>query len=328
MDSERLQPDAPALIALDWGTSTVRAYLMGVGGQLLATEARPWGIMHTPDRDFSAAYRALTGAWQEVHPGLPAIASGMIGSAQGWVQAPYCPCPAGLGDLASAIIDVPAGDGVLHIIPGIALRGAAPNVMRGEETQVAGAMALQPDLATALFVLPGTHSKWVDVREGRVQRFDTHMTGELFAVLRDHSILGRPAADSAATAPAEPGQAFDQAVFRVRDCGGTALSPLLFLCRSLVLDGTLRPEASLDFLSGLLIGEELRSALSLPRAAPLLVGDPGACARYRRAFDLFGLRDVRVLSDTAPAGLWQIAHHAGLVAAPLDPSLWEHADVR
>ena len=280
--------------------------------------------MHTPGRDFAAAYDAMTAPWRATWPGLPAIASGMIGSAQGWAQAPYRACPASPADLASATITVPTADGVLHIIPGIAAHGASPNVMRGEETQIAGALALYPHLAgETLFVLPGTHSKWVDVQAGRVQRFDTHMTGELFAVLRDHSILGRPASDAGA-APGGPGIAFDRAVGRARLAGGGALSPLLFLCRSLVLDGALRPEDSLDFLSGLLIGEELRSALSTQRAAPMLIGDPGACARYVRAFALFDVTDMSVLQDTAPAGLWQVAHHAGLVAAPLDPASWEH----
>ena len=318
-------PNSPALIALDWGTSTVRASLMGPGGRMLATQARPWGIMHTPGRDFAAAYDTITAAWRAADPGMPAIASGMIGSAQGWAQAPYCACPAGPADLAAAMITVPTAGGVLHVIPGIATHGASPNVMRGEETQVAGALALYPHLADAtLFVLPGTHSKWVDVRGGRVQRFDTHMTGELFAVLRDHSILGRPAADADHAAPGGPGDAFDQGVARARQGGPGALSPLLFLCRSLVLDGALRPEHSLDFLSGLLIGEELRSALTTARAAPMLVGDPAACARYLRAFALFGVAGVSVLRDTAPAGLWQVAHHAGLVAAPIDPAPWEH----
>ncbi len=325
MTSPRAHAHSPALIALDWGTSTVRAMLMGDGGRVLATESRPWGIMHTPGRDFGAAYATMTAAWRAAHPGLPAIASGMIGSAQGWVQAPYCACPASPAALASAMATIATTDGTLHVIPGVASHGATPNVMRGEETQVAGALALHAHLAeAALFVLPGTHSKWVDVQHGRIQRFDTHMTGELFAVLRDHSILGRPAAEVGITAPPDLGVAFDQAVARVRDGGASALSPLLFLCRSLVLEGRLPPQDSLDFLSGLLVGEELRSALGVPRAAPLLVGDPAACARYRRAFALFGIPDVSVLADTAPAGLWQVAHHAGLVPTPLDPSHWEN----
>ena len=279
--------------------------------------------MHTPGRDFAAAYDAMTASWRASDPGLPAIASGMIGSAQGWIQAPYCPCPARPADLATAMATVPTAGGALHIIPGIAAHGASPNVMRGEETQIAGALALHPHLADAtLFVLPGTHSKWVDVRDGRIQRFDTHMTGELFAVLRDHSILGRPAAEAAAK-PAASGVAFHEGVARAREAGAGAVSPLLFLCRALVLDGGLRPEDSLDFLSGLLIGEELRSALATQRAAPMLIGDPGACARYLRAFALFGVSGVSVLQDTAPAGLWQVAHHAGLVAAPLDPASLE-----
>src|SRR5690242_68978 len=108
---------AAALIALDWGTTSLRAYLLAADGAVLDERAEPWGIMRVPDGDFAAPFAAVTNAWRERRPALPAVAAGMIGSAQGWVQAPYCPCPAGAERLAAAL--VLAGGGALHVVPGV-----------------------------------------------------------------------------------------------------------------------------------------------------------------------------------------------------------------
>ncbi|WP_282615003.1 2-dehydro-3-deoxygalactonokinase [Roseomonas gilardii] len=307
---------SPALIALDWGTSSLRAYLLGADGVVLDRRGAAQGIMQVADGDFAAAFEAVAGEWRRRWPDLESIACGMIGSAQGWVEAPYLPCPAGPEELAGGLVPVPGG--ALRVVPGVAQYGESPNVMRGEETQIAGALALNPALrARSLLVMPGTHSKWVTIGQGRIARFDTYMTGELFAVLRGHSILGRfardtpkPAEDAAADA------AFLRGVRAVRE--GGHLAPLLFSARALVLTGGLRPELSLDYLSGLLIGEELLCGLrgqGLDRAeGVVLIGDPALCRRYREALALFGVSEVREIEDAATAGLWRIATQAGLVA--------------
>jgi 2-dehydro-3-deoxygalactonokinase len=305
----------PRLIGLDWGTSSLRAYLLADAETVIDVRSRPWGIMHTPPGGFAAAFHDTVGDWRGADLDLPAIASGMIGSTQGWAQAAYCACPAGPHELAAALTRVRVGDDeVLSIVPGIQLLGDAPNVMRGEETQIAGALALNPALCEqSMLVLPGTHSKWVAVHDGRVEHFDTYLTGELFAVLRDHSILGRPA--QAAEAPRLPSwTAFARGVEVARGAGEKGISPKLFLTRSLVLQGTLHATESLDFLSGMLIGEELRSALgAIPDGAPALIGDAALCERYRRAFAHFGLADVRCFDGVAAAGLWSIAMLAGML---------------
>lgn len=303
---------AARLIALDWGTSSLRALLLGDTGAVLAQRTVPLGIMRVPAGGFPQAFAQVVGDWRHARPDLPAIASGMVGSAQGWQEAPYCR-NAGMAEIANALQRVPSGDGgVLHIVPGLSFERPRPEVMRGEETQVFGAMALQPALCeSATVVLPGTHSKWVDVSEARVTACQTFMTGELFAVLQQHSILGRFAQQgAAATGPDDA--AFDAGVAAAKaNTGGIA--PLLFSARARVLRGAMPASASLDYLSGLLIGDELRCMLDQPAPPVVLIGEPSLVARYRRAFGGFGIDAVPAIAGAAQAGLWHIARRAGLV---------------
>ena len=304
---------AARLIALDWGTSALRAHLLSDGGALIEERRRPWGLLHLPEGGFAAALQGVAGDWLAAMPALPLIASGMVGSAQGWREAPYAGCPADGAALAAQLLRFEAMPGVvLHIVPGVRLGGSRPDVMRGEETQVMGLLALQPALAGgATLLMPGTHSKWVRVEAGRIVDFHTYMTGELFALLREHSILGRPARDAVAVAASDG--AFDRGIEALRAAGADGATSLLFSARALVLGGQLKAADSLDYLSGLLIGEELRCALPADRrVAPVLVGDAALCARYLRALALFG-RDAQSAGEgTAAAGLWQIATQAAL----------------
>jgi 2-dehydro-3-deoxygalactonokinase len=224
----------------------------------------------------------------------------MVGSRQGWVEAPYCEAPAGAAALASRLAAVP-GMG-LSIVPGIVLTGARPDVMRGEETQVAG--ALDED-AGGLVVLPGTHSKWVDVRAGQIHQFRTFMTGEVFAALRDHSILG-----TFAPGEAEDAAAFDRGVAAAH--GATdGIAALLFSARALVLTGGLAASGARDYLSGLLIGDELRAAPD--GARPLLIGEAALCRRYERAMRRCGIHATMADPGATALGLWRIAGRAGLI---------------
>jgi 2-dehydro-3-deoxygalactonokinase len=294
------------LVALDWGSSSLRAYLLGERGRIVDRRAEPWGILQLPEGDFRGAFDRITADWRTVSNALPAIASGMIGSAQGWVAAPYVDLPAGAEQLARRLASVPGT--ALRIVPGLAQIGASPDVMRGEETQIVGALAADPGLADALVVLPGTHSKWVRLAGGRIREFTTYMTGELFSVLRAHSILGR-LAKARADEPEPDSAAFARGVAAAqRSAGG--LGPLLFSARASVLVGDLPAESSLEYLSGLLIGDELRAGLAKGGRPTALIGDPVLCARYVAAFDQFGMAEVPVLADAAPMGLWAIAQHA------------------
>jgi 2-dehydro-3-deoxygalactonokinase len=320
-------PEAPAagaagadarLIALDWGTSSLRAYRLGAAGQVLEVRHRPWGILHLPEEGehgFAAALQHIAGDWLAAAPGLPVIAAGMVGSAQGWREAPYAGVPADAQALATRLLRFEALPGVLlHLVPGVRLGGARPDVMRGEETQIVGLLARQPPLADdTRLVLPGTHSKWVRIDGGRIADFHTYLTGELFALLRAHSILGRPAREAGGGEASDA--AFDAGVAAVRDGGAGGATALLFTVRTRVLAGLLPAAHSLDYLSGLLVGDELRCALPGSEGAPLwLVGDAALVARYRRALALSGREATVADGDAAARGLWQIARRAGLCA--------------
>lgn len=302
-----------ALIALDWGTSSLRAYLMDDDGAVLDARQQPWGVRNLPDGGFDAALAGITGDW----PRCMRIAAGMVGARGGWREMPYLDVPADVARLAESLGEVRAADGEpVHLVPG--LRDARrPDVMRGEETQILGAVARDPALAAnATLLLPGTHSKWVDVRAGRVTGFRTAMTGELYALLLRHSILGAGVEDEA---PADDAIAFMRGVREARDSGDAGALSRIFTLRARWLSGTLGAAALPSHLSGLLIGEELRGMLASRDAAdatPIaLIGDRALCERYSEALQVFGLSAAVVPGDAAAYGLWRIAVGAGLVGA-------------
>jgi 2-dehydro-3-deoxygalactonokinase len=306
------------LIALDWGTSVLRAYLLGDDGTILEERSRPWGIMHLPDGGFVGALEGIALDWRTAAPELSIIACGMVGSAQGLREAPYIACPAGRDALASALLAVDVSPSLrLHIVPGVRRDGDPPDVMRGEETQVVGLLAQSPQLAAeALLVMPGTHAKWVQVKDGRIVDFQTYMTGELYALLKEHSILGRPARSAVATSQTAAKHAFERGVSAVHQRSGTGATELLFSARTLVLGGQLKAEDSLDYLSGLLVGEEMRSVgegrFSASAGPVALIGDAALCDRYLCAMSVFEIAAGPILQGTAPKGLWQLARQAGL----------------
>ncbi len=309
-----------ALIAIDWGTTSARAYRLEADGGVAGQRSAPLGIQQVRDGDFTKALAGLLGDWAD--DPAPRIACGMIGSRQGWLEAPYCACPAALHTLATALARVPGG--ALAIVPGVTCVDAAgvPDVMRGEETQILGVIASAPSGIGEgqLIVLPGTHSKWAIVADGRIETFATFLTGELFSVLRDHSILGRmmpPGGDAGATL----GEAYDRGLKRGLAAGAADAGLLhdLFGTRTLALFGDLAPAAAADYLSGLLIGSELRAGRAWATRQGVegdratLVGAPALCARYASAFAQAGATAIAGPDDAAARGLWHIARSAGLV---------------
>lgn len=301
----------PTLIALDWGTSNLRASLLDDAGAVLGTRSAAAGVMAIPERRFAEALLALCGDWLAAHPHCACIASGMVGSRQGWVEAPYVECPAGLTDAAARLVRVAFGEGEhhhLHIVPGLRCVGAdgQVDVMRGEETQLWGAGLP----AGSCVVLPGTHSKWAWLGDGeRVLGFVTHMTGELYAVLTQHSILGRLMEFGAAPAPA----AFDAGVHLGLQQHAHLLHTL-FAARTAGLMGQRAPHELPEFLSGLLIGAEIGSARSSNRVDDMvtLLGDGGLGDRYARALTLAGLAVQRAPPEATTRGQWRVAVAAGL----------------
>jgi len=294
-----------ALIGIDWGTTAARAYLFDGAGALLEHRAAPLGISKVADGAYLDALATLLGDW--CTHSVPRIACGMIGSRQGWIEAPYLRCPASLAELAAALATTP--DAALRIVPGLLAQdsGGIPDVMRGEETQLLGAVT--PD-EVVVAVLPGTHSKWARVERGAVAGFATYLTGELYAVLMEHSILGRMAVAGSAT----PSPAFESGV----DHGFTseAITHDLFGARTLALMGALAPEEISDWLSGLLIGAEINAArgrLGNVRDPVRVIGGDALTLRYERAFACAGLNFERGVPDAAARGLWRIAKQAGLI---------------
>jgi len=226
----------------------------------------------------------------------------MVGSRQGWREAPYLPCPAGAADLARALTDVPFTGARVKLIPGLSDTDAAgaPEVMRGEETQLIGALAAIG--RDGIACLPGSHSKWARIEAGRIAGYTTHLTGEAYAALCGHTILGRMMRDG----PTDLG-AFDQGVDRAADPGG--LLHHLFGVRTLGLFGRLSETAAASYLSGLLIGHEARAALT-PGAEVHLIGAAELCALYARAIGARGGAPVQHDADAAARGLAQIGAEA------------------
>jgi 2-dehydro-3-deoxygalactonokinase len=228
----------------------------------------------------------------------------MIGSRQGWKEAPYLPCPAGGSEIAGALVDIAFDWAKVKLVPGLSGTDAAgtAEVMRGEETQVLGAL---PSLgASALCCLPGTHSKWVQVTDGRIVSFSTHMTGEAYGALRGHTILARTMRDG----PAD-GAPFDAGVQRSADPGG--LLHHLFGVRALGLAGLLPEAEAPAYLSGILIGHEVRAELAGTTGSVVhLIGSVELTALYARVISACGGFAERHDGEAAARGLALIGEHA------------------
>lgn len=287
------------LIAIDWGTSSLRGALLAADGTVLDEVAAPEGILGVPAGGFPAVFAQHFGRWQQ-ETGALALIAGMAGSRQGWQEAPYCACPAGFSDIASQLHWIAPGR--IALVPGLSCeQQGVPDVMRGEETQVFGALELL-GLRHAQLVLPGTHSKWVRVEQGRIAQFRTFMTGELYALLRQHSILARtlPAADGELDA-----DAFRRGLAHARD--SASLLHAAFSARTLALFERLPPAAMPSYLSGLVIGEELRAQPLASGAAVVVIGSPALAARYQLALEALGIASRTVGAEASWRGLWAIA---------------------
>jgi 2-dehydro-3-deoxygalactonokinase len=296
------------MIAVDWGTSSLRGARLDGQGRVLEERQADRGILHVPAGGFQDVFESLFGDWWT--PDTPCLMAGMVGSRQGWAEAPYCPCPAGLDDLAGALHWLVPGR--LAIVPGLCQPGAPgeppwaspPDVMRGEEVQIFGALdALQRQDAT--LVLPGTHSKWVQVRGGRIESFRTHMTGECFQWLRHQSLLARtlPEADAAALDT----EAFTHGVRRALQ--GHGLLHNAFGTRTLALFEQVPSHRLGDYLSGLVIGEEIRhEAGSVASTDPpvVLIGAPALLERYRLALTLAHIPTVQAPAQLGYRTLWRL----------------------
>ncbi|MGP1679695.1 MAG: 2-dehydro-3-deoxygalactonokinase [Burkholderiales bacterium] len=296
------------LLALDWGTSSLRGAWMDATGDVVQQRSFDRGILTVATGTFPLVFAACFGDWMNTSDAL-CLMSGMVGSKQGWLEAPYCTCPAGFAEIAANLTWVESGR--VAIVPGLCCEHDGlpevrrlrriPDVLRGEETQIFGALQLL-GLREALVVLPGTHSKWVRVQAGRIQSFSTFMTGEFFALLRQHSILSRtlPAGDGAFDR-----EAFEQGVTLA--LRSNSLLQTAFSARTLSLFDRLPAAALPSYLSGLVIGEELRGQTWQADANVVIIGSEALTQRYHSALALCDVAARRIGSEATWAGLWAIA---------------------
>jgi len=292
----------PAFIALDWGTTSFRAYLADGDGRAVETLADGEGALKLQPGEHEPYLAARIADW----PRLPILACGMVGAKQGWREAPYVEAPAGRAEIASRLLSIPTSLGDVRIAPGVRTVDAqgAPDVMRGEETQILGALAAGG--GDGAYVLPGTHSKWARVENGRIAGFETFMTGEVFAVLKDHSVLGRMMASPLSNPPPQGGReshGFARGVEAAQklDRPGDLLHAI-FAARTFGLFETLPPDQLGEYLSGLLIGAEILAGARGATTATA-IGAPALTARYAQAGALLGVNLTPAPDNCALLGL-------------------------
>lgn len=295
------------LIALDWGTTNVRAALLDGGGNKLDERRGESGVGHFSPDQFAARFDELVSGW----PNAPAIAAGMIGSRQGWIEAEYLAVPATTKALAQALVSFAHNDRMVTIVPGLKFEdGQRFDVMRGEESQLAGLLATDPTFSGTV-IMPGTHSKWVRLESGVIDGFQTYMTGELFDVISEHTILRH-----SVSATDGSDQHFKTKVRELAQNPASLEGSLFGLRARHLLDscdqGRLRQE-----LSASLIMAELRAGahdgFSLDSPV-VLVGTEALTAHYETALTALehGSRRIKGTSLVWPA-LFELARQANLI---------------
>ena len=299
-----------AAIFADWGTTNRRAWAVDRAGAVLDHRTDHEGLLGVKDQAFEASFRTFVGDWLKAAPKAPVLMAGMVGSKLGWREAPYLPTPCAFADLAGALTALPDLDGhAVRIVPGLAARNdGRPDVMRGEETQLYGFWL--KTRSDKLCVLPGTHCKWAEVKARGVAGFRTYMTGEIFAQLSGSGTLAQLMQKDAPHDDA----AFRKGLAATADSSAGGLLHRLFSVRSLGLFGELAPGALASYLSGLLIGAELRDATAGARAAVAVIGSPHMTALYVEALKAIGVAAEALDGDPLlRAALHAVAETAHLI---------------
>ena len=286
-----------AFLAIDWGTTNRRVYAIDADGGVVATERDDHGVLAIAPDAFAAELDGIRQRFGD----KPVLCAGMVGSVRGWVEVSYLRCPADLDALAHGLHWV---EPRIAIVPGLSIvDGGRGDVMRGEEVQLLGSVPAGLAPADALLCQPGTHCKWARMADGRVDRFRTTMTGEMFALLRGHSLLADFLRGEVADGPA-----FREGVAAAADA---TLLTRLFGVRADSLLGLRSREDSAAFVSGLLIGSDVREQALGPGQAVHVLADPALGGLYAAAIALAGGRAVSVDSQAAfVAGItaiWRMA---------------------
>lgn len=278
------------LLGIDWGTSNRRSYVLDGRGELLRQHDDDAGILNV-NGDFAGSLRELLRTLGLQRADI--VMSGMVGSRNGWREAPYLSVDRPLTTLHDNLMPIETGiDGVrCRVAPGYKYidPNGIPDVMRGEEAQLLGALSLSGGDAAdkgGWYLLPGTHSKWARVEQGRIMEFLTFMTGEFYALFSQHGTLSKVISGKDESHP-------DAFAAGVRAAGQGSFPHTAFGCRALVVTDMMPPEHTASYLSGLLIGTEIHDILqrttSLPGMPVQVVGSPGLSARYHNALELLGI---------------------------------------
>ena len=305
--------NAQPFIAVDWGTSSFRAALVAPNGDVLEELSTPRGILGFKSYEF-VPYLVATCERMTAAGGKMFLLSGMIGSKNGLLEVPYCPCPATASDIAAALgwLNTDDADLNIAIVPGV--RNGFDDVMRGEETQVFGAAAVLCE-QNATLVLPGTHSKWVQLEAvagvGAIVKFNTFMTGEFYALLAQHSILAKSLPEPGEKPAVLDAAAFLQGIDRAQkssqsSVGGQGLLGNAFSTRVKSLFNELQPAQAASYLSGLVIGDELAAMRPPAGSQVIVIGSPALCERYNLAFAHLGVHTRAIGNQAAWAGLHSI----------------------
>jgi len=296
-------------IAIDWGSSSFRAYLIDAVGNILQKSVAEKGILSVENGAFEHNLKDQLREFPDFLPGIPIIAAGMITSRQGWCETPYLCCPSSVKDLAEALIPYESINfGTIWFVPGVNQLLPEPDIMRGEETQLAGIESREEVAA----IMPGTHSKWVEVKDQTVLRFKTFMTGELFAIIVKHSILGSV---SGSTWSDESFKKGVRKAFNFSKTGSGLLSEL-FQVRVETILGQARESDSSSQVSGLLIGSEIAEAVrsgfnSIQKK--IIIGEAGLSRVYRMALLECGIDAEDGPEDVSAHGLYRIARYKKLI---------------
>lgn len=306
--------DSPTHIAGDWGTTHLRLHLCR--GATVLDKVDGAGIGALTSGAEATLFDAIA-PWSRRHGHLPIWLAGMIGSRNGWREVPYAVCPAGAVELRKSLLRFNARDHEVAIAAGVSCTNpqGAPDVMRGEETQILGAIATHPELGRgrSMLALPGTHTKWALVQDGKLETFQTSLSGELYALLRDRSTLLKASVAEANDEAERRG--FDAGLARSRELRTVPLSHLLFEVRSRqLIQGMTHAEAS-AYLSGLIIGQDVLGALALfdgtlrAVSAVPIIGAPKLAALYKSALSAHGINAVALdATELTVAGLNALAH--------------------
>lgn len=296
-------------IGVDWGTSNLRAYVIDKSGALLVELESDKGMQNLQPEEFEGALVNLIGPWLTEGSTVPVFACGMVGARQGWMEAKYRPVPCSLlQEPEFTRVETLDPRIEVFILPGLSQASPA-DVMRGEETQVAGFLASEPHFS-GIACLPGTHTKWVDIGNGEIRTFHTFMTGELFSLLSRHSILRH-----SVSAEGENPSAFLQAALKAAECPQQVAVELFGLRAQSLLEQS-EPLAARARLSGMIIGHEIGIARTFWQGRPIaLIGSSRLTSLYADVLNGLGA-DPRII-DTRSAtlsGLTIAARQLGIAA--------------